>query len=377
MTKYVLIVLFVVTILPAGCANDSRDEPGNIFEPLVYEPPEYIYQAEVVSFPRLPGLPNIGAVANFLQQPGFSKLQVISIESKDWGDDIMLPSDVSNVFPGNDEFLVFFNQDINLHGINAETEETEFVLNWLDSGVMASRISMNDYVDRKKGTVHFDRDSFVQLLEFANTFPAESINSLEPILSGCQIMLSGAYGDINWFRHDRTLLGPETIFKGFPVESKGGHLLIPHESVAITTGCRDAEGAWLFIRSMLLDDFQRNLDNFQRSYLTLTSPTLTFPANRLVFDEKIDEEMNSYIYSYIGKIVGYDEWLRIPISLLSREEADMIEELLYSLTIISEDKILWNIISESASDFFGGRITAAEAARVIQSRASRYMSELG
>ena len=243
------------------------------------------------------------------------------------------------------------------------------ILSKLDFLKVSLMHTMNDYVDREKGTVHFDKDSFIQLLEFANSFPAESINSQEPILSGHQIMISAEYGHIFFFMSNRTLLGPGTIFKGFPVENKGGHLLIPHESIAITVGCRDAEGAWMFIRSMLLDEFQRNLD------LLRSFNEATFPVNRLVFDEKIDDEMNSRVYSYIGKIVGSDEWLRIPVPLLSREEADMIEVLLDSLTIITDDEILWNIVSESASDFFRGQMSAQDAARIIQSRASIYIAE--
>ena len=39
------------------------------------------------------------------------------------------------------------------------------------------------------------------------------------------------------------------------------------------------------------------------------------------------------------------------------------------------DEALWNIINETASDFFNGLITAETAARIIQNRASIYISE--
>ena len=68
------------------------------------------------------------------------------------------------------------------------------------------------------------------------------------------------------------------------------------------------------------------------------------------------------------------QWLAIPD--ISAEEVRQIRVLIDSIDgIFDRDDILWNIISESASDFFRGQTTASDAARVIQSRASIYMSE--
>jgi ABC-type glycerol-3-phosphate transport system substrate-binding protein len=519
-----------------------------------------------------------GSVAHFFRHPDFSMLQSIDTQRNSWGDIIRLPADAHNVFPGSSEYLVFFNQGVSLHGIEAESGETVLVLNWLDSGVLASGISnlivkpgghitailqaqrgitgmsatelinlskrpyselperitltlgtyhsghiiqnavtrfnmtsathrihvidyssyntaedskegltrltteivagrvpdilvvsslpfgnyaargmfvdlypfldddpvlsrdtildsllkedeidgklyriipgfavqtlvgrasilgdepgwnmdeflavieenpqadlplgsmitnkdflrfslmhtMNDYVDRETGTVNFGKDSFIQLLEFANTFPAESIFSYAPIITGRQIMLSTTYGHIGSFLHDRALLGPGTIFKGFPVENGEGHLLIPRESLAVTARCSDPEGAWSFIRFLLLDDFQRN---------TLT---WSLPANKLVFNERIDEAMGTRDARYITGVAGYDGILNIPILPLSPREAGMIEMLFDNLTIIPEDEGLWDIVSESAASFFAGRMSAQDAARIIQNRASIYVAE--
>jgi len=524
-----------------------------------------------------------GTVAHFSRQPGGTRLQRINAAGRGWGETIRLPSDAYSVFPGNDDYLVFFNIGVNLFGIDIESGDAEFVLNWLDSGVLASgvtnlviqpdghilvslqvqrgamsamdiifstelvrlsktlyselperttltlgtlhpdhiiqnavvrfnmtskthrihvidyssfntsedstagltrltteivagrspdilvltglpfgsyvsrgmfvdlypfldddpvlsrngiiesvlredeidgklyriipgfaiqtiigrasvlgdgpgwtmdeflavleenpqadlplgttfknqdflRISLmhtiNDYIDRETGTVNFDKDSFIQLLELADTFPAENVfSSFEPILSGRQIMLSKSFGDIFVFMHDRAIFGTGTIFKGFPTENKGGHVLVPHESIAITTGCRDTEGAWSFIRSMLLDDFQRNFI------------TWSFPVNRLVFDERIDIAMDERGTTYITGLGGYDGAVEIRVHPISRMEANMVEVLLDSLIIVPEDEVLWNIVSESAAGFFDGRISAQDAARIIQSRASIYISE--
>ena len=68
--------------------------------------------------------------------------------------------------------------------------------------------------------------------------------------------------------------------------------------------------------------------------------------------------------------------MSIEIKALTGEEVDQIMTLLDSISgIISYDEVLMNIITEGAADFFNGRGSAEDAARVIQSRASIYIAE--
>ncbi|MDR2570662.1 MAG: hypothetical protein LBD23_10265 [Oscillospiraceae bacterium] len=64
------------------------------------------------------------------------------------------------------------------------------------------------------------------------------------------------------------------------------------------------------------------------------------------------------------------------IPVLSAEEAGQIRAFIDSIDgVLDRDEMLRNIISESAYSFHRGEITANDAAKVIQSRASIYMSE--
>ena len=61
---------------------------------------------------------------------------------------------------------------------------------------------------------------------------------------------------------------------------------------------------------------------------------------------------------------------------LSQDEADTIMALIESASgPAGWDESLWAIISEGASNYFNGLSSVQDAVRVIQNRASRFVSE--
>jgi len=111
------------------------------------------------------------------------------------------------------------------------------------------------------------------------------------------------------------------------------------------------------------------LDNFQYNFLDGK-----FPVSKEVFERRVYEAINPQSTSYIESVVGYG-YVNLYVDPLSIKEAERIEALIDSLTIIPEDEFLWNIVSESAMEYFNDKMTAEDAARIIQSRASIYISE--
>jgi hypothetical protein len=75
-------------------------------------------------------------------------------------------------------------------------------------------------------------------------------------------------------------------------------------------------------------------------------------------------------------VMGDGEDDIIEIEGFSQENVDMFRDTVNNITRMSYfDDTLWNIISETALDYFNGRHTAQDAARIIQSRVSIYLSE--
>jgi ABC-type glycerol-3-phosphate transport system substrate-binding protein len=228
--------------------------------------------------------------------------------------------------------------------------------------------NVEQFVNWESGTTDFDNGYFIDILQLANTFPAEQdtyvanlIERIENTASKRQIMINRNLCAFA-IQEDRAMLGGDFVFKGFPTENRDGSRFSVTGGVAITGGCKDKEGAWEFVRLLLTEGFQRELILGGHS-----------PINRVIFEE-------NKTYTMTHRVIvksRHDQSSYIDADEVSQEEADMIMAFLESITkALDHDEILWNIISESASDYFKGHITAQEAARIIQSRASRYMSEL-
>ncbi|MDR2569233.1 MAG: extracellular solute-binding protein [Oscillospiraceae bacterium] len=225
------------------------------------------------------------------------------------------------------------------------------------------RNNIDKYVDRVSNTASFDSDEFIGILKLANTFPAEpDLDNRESphrlIAAGRQIMDMGWFGDVTDYPLYRAWFGDDLVFKGFPMEGKDGNAFGPLSSIAITKGCTDLEAAWEFIRIFITEDYQRDMLN------------RTFPVNRVVFDERLNKVMTSSAEWDIGN------GLIIKNTAISQVEADRLMNLINNITRIrDDDNNLWTIIREGAADYFNDRGTAEDIARVIQNRASIYLSE--
>jgi len=229
-------------------------------------------------------------------------------------------------------------------------------------------LNMDEYVDWSTGTVSFDSDGFVDLLTFSDSFPdsfdwdSERIMENELIIAGRQIMSSMPLSDFMWFQMYRTLFGGEIVFKGWPNENRNGNRIIINTDFAISVNCKDVDAAWQFVRTFFTEDFQR-----EHSFHGLM-------INKTVFEEALEEAMAENEHG-VRRSVNWNG-LEMELEPLTEAEVGQIAALVDSASgSFSQDMALWNIVSEGASDFFNGRSTAQDAARIIQSRASIYVSE--
>jgi len=238
--------------------------------------------------------------------------------------------------------------------------------NFLQTVIM---LGMDEYVDWVAGEVHFDTGEFAQMLEFANRFPDEIdygdmdfyYEMDELIATGRQIMMPMGISDFNQFQMFRAMFGGEIVFKGFPTESRNGNSLYVYAGTSITTRSPNKDAAWQFIRTTLLKDWQ-------------LANVWDFPTNKAAFDEKVHDAM-----SMNEDEVHMASWGRgdgIEMTSLTQDDIDQLMELIDSTSgIASQDEALMNIITESAADYFGGRGSAQDAARIIQNRATTYINE--
>jgi len=260
--------------------------------------------------------------------------------------------------------------------LDANPQATMPLGQWYGGGSLLNSIFVNDidsFVNWDTATVYFDSDYFIELLEFTyilNTrldFNWEEYDwdfQPEPfrmISSGEQIMESIVFSQFEEYSLFQDLFGGDFVFKGYPVEAGNGNSLNTHSGLAITVGSDNLQGSWEFIRMFISEGWQRqNVDSF-------------FPTNKSVFDEKLAATMET--------VRSPDRtWndLNTRIRPLAQEHIYNIQALVDSASgISSQIDPLWNIISESLPDFYDGKITAQDASRIIQNRASIFVSEQG
>jgi len=225
-------------------------------------------------------------------------------------------------------------------------------------------LNLYEYVDMNSRTADFNNRDFIELLELINAFPSEvDEHTYDPLYNreikaeGRQIM-DTFVARIQDLQTQKESFGGDIVFKGWPAADGSGHRFISHDAVAITNRATDKDGAWEFVRTLLMEEHQRGL-------------FFSFPINKAVFNERMLEDMQPYSIIHNGQTIIVEP---------TQEDADELVALINSTAKISahgSDVTLGNIIIESATDFFDGRITAEDAARIIQSRVSIFLAEQG
>ena len=135
-------------------------------------------------------------------------------------------------------------------------------------------------------------------------------------------------------------------------------------SIGISEKSENKDGAWGFVRELLLDDYQ---DGINKDYVN------TFPVKKSAFDKIISVAQSQESQ---GKIEGPDGDY-IDMKPIDTKSAQMILDLAKSTDkkIISNASIT-DIINEQVNNFFDGGQSAKEAAAAVQSKATLYLKEI-
>lgn len=140
------------------------------------------------------------------------------------------------------------------------------------SGFLSNVIMMSDeFVDYSTGDCHFDSPEFGKLLEFAKTLPANDFWSninyeevgddfwkeYENRFTDNKVLLASTYFYSLWDSYKSLItytLHEEPVFIGYPSNSGNGAYFSSDMEIAITSKCKDKDGAWAFIKSLISED---------------------------------------------------------------------------------------------------------------------------
>ena len=273
--------------------------------------------------------------------------------------------------------------------------------------VMGNCVSNNlsAFVNWQTGECSFDSESFITLLNFVKSFPAEfdweaydSEHSGEyaddaTMMKNGQKLLSSAYlyGFEDYLYSMSQYEGEGFTFVGYPSEDgTSNHRFSTSQTFAISTTCKARDVAWNFLSQLVREDYQSG-DN-----------VWNFPVNQKAFDAKMKEAMTEeyqtdengnqildengdpikipkttyYTAAASSTTLDSDDPGRVDIYALSQEQADQILDVISKTTRLSVyDESIMDIVNDEAAPFFAGQATAEETASAIQSRGQLYVAE--
>ncbi|MDE7218842.1 MAG: hypothetical protein K2O45_04375 [Oscillospiraceae bacterium] len=296
-------------------------------------------------------------------------------------------------------------------------------------------MNMDSYVDWSTGTCSFDGDAFKAALEFCNSFPAEytpvdgeyddedtriregrqmlsrdyisgfeSIQRIEATFGGPEAInsfymdYSGGYpptvSDVpvknDWGyseAQDRLIPGRYITYIGYPREDgKCGSTFEISGGLAMSSTCKDKDGAWQFMREILLPvDEEESGERWNWNHWG-------FPANKAQFDKFVAEAMEvEYMTDADGNPIldpngdpvqevssgyGYGDNRTLWIQATTQEEYDQIMELYNAIdSISSSDNSIFDIVKDVAGSYFAGDKSLDETAELIQNRVNIYVNE--
>lgn len=249
--------------------------------------------------------------------------------------------------------------------------------------------SINSFVDWSNpvSPCSFDSEEFIDMLEFANSFPAE-FNDMDfdwesydseytRLRTGKQLLTTAYISCLDDIQYINANLWNEGVsFIGYPSSNGNGSCFsMPYNSMAISTACKNVDAAWSFVRTVLTEEYQtENYYMYQ------------FPTNRHVFETMVEEAMTPEYTTDpdTGEQVEVtDSWwidddTTIEIGALTEAEYDQFLQLYESCnTVYSYDEAIMALINEEVAAYFDGQKTAEETARLIQDRVGLYVMEQG
>ena len=277
--------------------------------------------------------------------------------------------------------------------------------------------NMDKFVNWETGKCTFDSQDFIDLLETVKTFPADEdikyddgetayVSDQVKVLTGKQLLSNAnAYSLTDFRANTFYAYGKDDIsFVGYP--GTGAAFSAVGMGYAISAKSENKEAAWQFVSRILTEDYQ----NGQNKYGYYNG----FPTNEAVFDKMMKAEAtptfgetvfsSTYVVGNNGTssdgglgerepyysgatndkgvheqpktTYGFGGDFTVEVYAMTEQEKEVVLDLLKNTTAFMRyDTSLSDIINEEIQPFFKGEKSAADAAKMIQSRATIYVNE--
>ena len=282
------------------------------------------------------------------------------------------------------------------------------------SNFLSTAITFSNFVDYTNATCNFDSPEFKAILETAKKYPAEidydalyndNPNYWMEQEAACRenraLLYSVYFNDLSIYTNTRdAYFGEDISFVGFPgsgASNATGSVISTGSEIAVSSKSKYKDGAWEFIK-LVLDNAVGEQDSGNygvaitsdasvaeaadeavkritsqyyglpvvKSQLQALGQQATIPQTYTDTDGTVQQVDNTY---YVGNT-------EVKVNLITQDEVNMLIDYFSTVdTIARYDESLTDIINEEANAYFKGTKSVDEAASLIQSRASIYLSE--
>ena len=238
--------------------------------------------------------------------------------------------------------------------------------------------SMDYYIDWEEGSCSFDGEEFQKVMAFANTFSenleiTEDFSVKKTFYEGGALLLPLRISSVFDICRAEFIFGEDEItYIGFPAGGRCGTVIQALGPVpAISVNSRYKEVSWEFIKQFLSEQYQNEL-------------TRGFPILRSVLEKKLlqaqeteyaTDSDGSQIPVAKDKVIFEGEE-PVDIYCITEKQADKLVGLIEEAAIANvKDYQLYSLLWEEADSYFSGSKLLEDTVKVMQSRASIYISE--
>ncbi|MDE7261967.1 MAG: extracellular solute-binding protein [Oscillospiraceae bacterium] len=257
-------------------------------------------------------------------------------------------------------------------------------------------MNLDSFLDWDNGECHFDSPEFMSLLEFCNNFPAEydwqahsgDDYDDEPsrVAEGRQMLMNENVSNFQDIQMHKAIFGGSVSYIGFPMENGSvGSCFSAYSGLAMSSTCKDKEGAWSFLREILLP---QHADGDESDLWDLGN----FPTNKQDFEWYAKQSMipagyetdenGNRVLDEDGNPIEISHWgwgwgsVQIDVYATKQEEYDQIMALYNAVDrMSSSDESIMEIVKDVAGSYFAGDRNLEDTAAQIQNRASLYVNE--
>ncbi|MCI8657322.1 MAG: hypothetical protein HFF72_07785 [Oscillospiraceae bacterium] len=266
------------------------------------------------------------------------------------------------------------------------------------SNILTLVMSMNldSFLNWDTGECRFDSEEFKALLAFCDNFPLEydwessqngDYDEPTRIAEGRQMLVTEHISDFKSIQMQKAIFGGDITYIGFPVEDGGvGSSFSVNSGLAMSASCADKEGAWTYMRQLLLPQYAGN-ENASH-----WGGHNGFPSNKADFQwmaeqsmipdgYKTDEDGNQILDEDGNPIEeSHSSWginnFTIDVFATKQEEYDQIMDLYNQVDRMSgSDDNVYDIVTEVAGSYFAGDRSLDDAASLIQNKVTTYVNE--